>query len=91
MAECRNHVFTDGQIEEGSENLKVENATTATLYIVAATNFVNYRNVSHDPAIENEAALASIKGRKYDELLKSHIQKYQKQYNRFWYRSCGYR
>ena len=81
-AECRTHVFTDGQIEEGSENLKVQNATTATLYIVAATNFVNYRNVSHDPAIENEAALASIKGRKYDELLKSHIQKYQKQYNR---------
>ena len=49
---------------------------------MAATNFVNYRNVSHNPTLENDATLAAIKGKKYDQLLKRHIAKYCEQYNR---------
>ena len=49
---------------------------------MAATNFVNYRNVSHNPTLENDATLAAIKGKKYDQLLKTHIAKYCEQYNR---------
>lgn len=81
-AECRTQVLTDGQLEENSASLKVKDATTATLYIVAATNFANYRNVSHNPSLDNEAALASLKGKKYDQLLKAHIAEYRAQYDR---------
>lgn len=81
-AECRTRVLTDGQMEEGGDYLSVKNATTATLYIVAATNFVNFRNVSHDPSIDNKAALASLEGKKYDQLLKAHIARYSEQYDR---------
>ena len=82
MAECRTQVHTDGQLEENSATLTVKDATTATLYIVAATNFVNYRNVSHNPSLDNEAALASLEGKKYDQLLKAHIAEYRAQYDR---------
>ena len=81
-AECRTQVLTDGQLEENSASLKVKDATTATLYIVAATNFANYRNVSHNPSLDNEVALASLKGKKYDQLLKAHIAEYRAQYDR---------
>lgn len=81
-AECQTRVLTDGIVEKENASLSVKDATTATLYIVAATNFVNYRNVSHNPTLENDATLAAIKGKKYDELLKTHIAKYCEQYNR---------
>ena len=58
------------------------NANTATLYITAATNFVNYKDVSGSPVKKNNQALASIQGKPYKELLKAHILKYQEQYNR---------
>ena len=82
-AECRTRVLTDGVVEQGNDaTLTVKDATSATLYIVAATNYVNYQNVSHNPALDNEAALASLEGKKYNQLLKNHIEKYQEQYNR---------
>ncbi len=81
-AECRTRVLTDGQLEEGASTLTVRDATTATLYIVAATNFVNYRNVSHNPSLDNEASLALLEGKGYDQLLKAHITKYRAQYDR---------
>lgn len=81
-AECQTRVLTDGIVEKGNASISVKDATTATLYIVAATNFVNYRNVSHNPTLENDATLAAIKGKKYNQLLKRHIAKYCEQYNR---------
>ena len=81
-AECQTRVLTDGIVEKENASISVKDATTATLYIVAATNFVNYRNVSHNPTLENDATLAAIKGKKYDQLLKTHIAKYCEQYNR---------
>ncbi len=81
-AECRTRVLTDGQLEEGSTTLSVKDATTATLYIVAATNFVNYRNVSHNPSIDNKTVLASLEGKTYEQLQKTHIARYCAQYER---------
>ena len=48
-AECRIHLESDGQQDYGLHSLKVANATTATLYVVAATNFVNYHDISGNP------------------------------------------
>ena len=81
-AECRVLLEADGKLERGVDKLSVANATTATLYITAATNFVNYKDVSGTPAKKNNQALASIQGKPFKELLKAHILKYQEQYNR---------
>ena len=81
-AECRVLLEADGKQERGVDKLSVANATTATLYITAATNFVNYKDVNGSPVKKNNQALASIQGKPYKELLKAHILKYQEQYNR---------
>ena len=48
-AECRTLIEADGKIERGADKLTVSNATTATLYITAATNFVNYKDICGNP------------------------------------------
>ena len=60
----------------------MDDATTATLYITAATNFVNYHDVSGNPVKKNNQTLDGIKGKPYKQLLADHIKKYQEQYNR---------
>ena len=81
-AECRVMVETDGEVKRGVDKLSVDDATTATLYITAATNFVNYKDVSGSPVKKNNQALASVKGKPYKQLMADHVKKYQEQYNR---------
>ena len=81
-AECRVSVASDGQLKRGVQSLGVANATTATLYITAATNFVNYHDVSGNPVKKNSDALDALQGKTYKQLLADHIKKYQEQYNR---------
>ena len=81
-AECRVMVETDGEVKRGVDKLTIDDATTATLYITAATNFVNYKDVSGSPVKKNNQALASVKGKPYKQLLADHVKKYQEQYNR---------
>ena len=81
-AECRIKVESDGEIAHLSQKLGVANATTATIYITAATNFVNYHDVSGNPIQKNNQTLDGIKGISYDSLLNRHLEKYQEQYNR---------
>lgn len=81
-AECRVLVETDGEVELKSNGISVDDATTATLYITAATNFVNYHDVSGNPVKKNNEALAAVYGKPYKQLLANHIKKYQEQYNR---------
>ena len=81
-AECRVEVNTDGKVTLDRPELKVSDATEATLYIVAATNFVNYKDVSGDPTKKNNEVLGSLRDRSYKQLLKRHLQQYQQQYSR---------
>ena len=81
-AECRVHLETDGQMKCTDKLLSVDNATTATLYITAATNYVNYHDISGDPVKRNTRVLSSVRGNSYAALLKRHVAKYQEQYGR---------
>ena len=81
-AECRLEVLSDGEIVDGEESITVCNATTATLYITAATNYVNYHDVSGDPTRKNIQALSFLRGRSYQQILSSHLKKYKDQYDR---------
>ena len=81
-AECRISVETDGKIERKVHSIEVDDATTATLYITAATKFVNYHDISGNPVKKNNETLDGLKGKPYKQLLAAHIKKYQEQYNR---------
>ena len=81
-AECRTEVTTDGSIVEDTEGLSVMNATTATLYITAATNFVNYHDVSGTPTQKNIQCIAGAKRKNYLRLVNDHVEKYRRQYDR---------
>ena len=81
-AECRISLEADGKLERGVNSLTVKNATTATLYITAATNFVNYHDVSGNPVKNNNQTMSSLQGKSYKQLLNNHIKKYKEQYDR---------
>ena len=81
-AECRVEVKADGEVKINDNELEIDDATEAIIYIVAATNFVNYNDVSGDPTTKNNQVLGSVRGQSYKQLLASHLKKYQEQYNR---------
>ena len=81
-AECRVKVETDGMVGTDNGGISIGQATTATLYIVAATNYVNFHDVSGNPTKRNDAAMASLDGKTYAQLLSRHINKYKEQYDR---------
>ena len=81
-ADCRVLIQADGNVEGRNGIVKVNNATSATLYIVAATNFVNYHDISGNPTKKNNETLAILEGKSYKQLQERHIAKYQELYNR---------
>ena len=81
-AECRIEVKADGEVKPDGKQLEIDDATDVTIYIVAATNYVNYRDVSGNPTKKNSEVLASLRGKSYKQLLKAHLNNYRQQYAR---------
>ena len=81
-AECRVKIVTNGTLSEGTESITVSSASEVTLYITAATNYVNYHDISGDASAKNTRTLAAIEGVPYRTLLDRHLAKYQEQYRR---------
>ncbi|MBS1875875.1 MAG: glycoside hydrolase family 95 protein [Acidobacteria bacterium] len=61
-----------GKREEQGDRVVVSQADSATLTLAGATNFVNYRDVSGDPAQRNDRTFAGVRGRPYAALLAAH-------------------
>ena len=80
-AQCRMEVVSDGHVTTDGA-VRVTGATKATICLSAATNFVNYHDVSGDASQKNEALLAAVRGKTFDQLLHRHMAPYQAQYNR---------
>lgn len=82
-AECRAKIIeTDGNVISTDSTLAVNNASTALIIISAATNFVNYHNVSGNASTNNDKYFENVANLNYETLFKRHIEKYQTQYNR---------
>ena len=82
-AALRYQVESDGEVTYGSSgSVTVKNYTVATVYISAATNYVNYKNVTGKQSAISLSYLNSARQHDYDELLSRHIAAYQQQYNR---------
>jgi len=81
-AQCVIDVMADGNLEHKDNQLAIANAKEATIYLSAATNFVNYNDVSGDAQQKNEQRLLQAEKMSFAKLLKRHITYYQKQYQR---------
>ena len=81
-AECCVMAKTDGKMTRLPEGLDITDATTVTLYIVAATNYVSYNDISGNPAEKNRQALNALTGKTFAQLQKRHTNKYREQYDR---------
>ena len=75
-------INSGGSVKAEGDAIKVENADTVTLLLVAATDFVNFQDITGDPAQRCEDYLAKIAGKSYDDLRAAHVADHQKLFNR---------
>ena len=81
-AECRTRVISDGKVAASDKELTISGATQVMLLVNAATNYVNYHDVSGDESAAAKAGLEAAAGISYKNLLKRHVDAYSKQYGR---------
>jgi alpha-L-fucosidase 2 len=62
--------------------LVIKDADSVTLVFVAATNFVNYKDVSADPHRRVETYLKGLNGKSFDELRRASVQDYKRLFDR---------
>jgi len=71
-----------GTITSANGRIMVAGANTATIYISIATNFINYKDISADEKKKATGYLTKAINKPYTQLLKDHIDAYQKYFNR---------
>ena len=57
--------------------VRVERADSVTIHLVGATNYVNWHDLSADPAVRCAAYLQGVAGRSFTELRQRHLADYQ--------------
>jgi alpha-L-fucosidase 2 len=77
----RVRVLTDGKLEQQNGKIQVQNATSATLILVAATKYIDYNNVTGKPAEKTAAILKNAPA--FHVAQKEHLKDYQNLFNRF--------
>lgn len=65
-----------GTVVAHGDRLSVEGADAATVCFAAATSYVNYRDISGDPAAKVEVCLDRIRGKSWEALYKNHLDDY---------------
>lgn len=81
-AEVLVRVESDGNVTASGSAVDVSSASVATIYITAATNFVNYHDISGNPTAKNRAAMDGAVSKSYKNLLAQHLERYKSQYDR---------
>jgi len=74
-------VKSDGKLLCQDNRLWISGATSATVYLTAATNFVNYHDISGDTEGKAQQALEQALADDYTRQLKTHIAAYQPLFN----------
>lgn len=81
--EARLTAVTDGGTTTiDGDYMEVKNATSVTLYLVAATNFVNYKDVSADQHARAEKYQNGVQSKSFDQLKTDQIREYRKYFDR---------
>ncbi|MFA5817366.1 MAG: glycoside hydrolase family 95 protein [Bacteroidales bacterium] len=71
-----------GTIRMDDAEMIIDKANTVTLYIVAATNFVNYKDVSADQNARVEKYLAGLQGKSCAQIRDASVNDYGRLFNR---------
>ena len=85
--EARLIIQADGErteITQADQGLEVETngADAATLLLVGSTSFVNYKDISGDPAAANDRTVEQLQRKTYDELRDAHVADHQALFRR---------
>jgi len=71
-----------GTVKVVDDELSVSGADAVTLVLSAATNFVNYKDVSADPAARVDATMTAVQGKAYDALRAAHVNEHRRLFRR---------
>ena len=81
--EARLLVRTEGgKAAVGDSGIEVTGANAATLLLAAATSFVNFKDVSADPAARCDRYIQAVRDKTYAQIRQAHIADYQKLFRR---------
>jgi len=73
----------NGQVNTTKNGITVTGADEATLYLSAATSFINYKDVSGNPDAICRNVIAKAQQKSYQQVKASHITDYHRYYNTF--------
>jgi alpha-L-fucosidase 2 len=62
-----------GKLEATDSSLVVTGANSVTFVLTIATDFVNYKDISGDPAARCDNILAAVNGKSYEQLKATHL------------------
>lgn len=81
--EARAQIHSDGgTIERDGTRIKVANSNSVTILFVAATNFINYKDVSGNEKAEVQNYLENLDNKDYATIRKNTIEDYQSLFDR---------
>jgi len=75
-------VPTGGRMVVDEPYLRISDADAVTLYLAAATNFVNYRDVSGDPQDRVDAVLDEASKKPYEDIKAAHVREHRRLFRR---------
>ena len=70
-----------GKTIVSNDKISVLGADEVILYLTAATNYKNYKDVSGDPAALCRASLRSLQAKTFEQIRSSHVREYQSYFN----------
>lgn len=76
-------IKTNGNIENNKGKLQITEASNAIIYLTAATNYIDFDDVSGNPEEIVSETLAKVSNANYEAIKSKHITDYQSLYNRF--------
>ncbi|MCE5185638.1 MAG: glycoside hydrolase family 95 protein [Planctomycetaceae bacterium] len=71
-----------GKVEASDDRISVSGADSATILLTAATSYVNYNDISKDPAAVCSKVMESALTQSYEDLKARHVDDYRKLFGR---------
>jgi alpha-L-fucosidase 2 len=76
-------VASGGKTQVLNNKLVISNANSVVLYLSAATNYKNYKDITADPKALSKKAIDAINGKSFQQIRDAHVKEYQFYFNSF--------
>ncbi len=76
-------IKTNGTVTTTNGKLQITDASNATVYLAAATNYVDFNDVTGTPEKNVPEILANVESKSFETIKETHVSDYQLLYNRF--------